>query len=65
MKNRVIKVTDCVPSSQWQYVATDVNPADVASRGAFPEELVSKKLWWEGPQWLTSPTAEWPEVMPC
>ena len=60
VKNHVIKVTDCVPSSQWRYVATDVNPADAASRGAFPEELVSKKLWWEGPQWLTSPPAEWP-----
>ena len=60
VKNSVIKVTDCVPSSQWRYVATDVNPADAASQGAFPEELVSKKLWWEGPQWLTNPPAQWP-----
>ena len=40
-------------------LATDVNPANAASRGVFPEELVSKKLWWEGPQWLTSPPTEW------
>ena len=58
--NRVVKVTDCVPSSQWRYIATDVNPADAASRGVFPEELTFKKLWWESPQWLTNPPAEWP-----
>ena len=44
VKNHVAKVTDCVPSSQRRYVATDVNPADAASRGVFPEELTLRNF---------------------
>ncbi len=28
------------------------NPADCASRGLFPFELLAHELWWKGPSWL-------------
>lgn len=34
------------------------NPADVASRGTTPGELMANKLWWLGPPWLKENT--WP-----
>ena len=36
-----------------------VNPADCASRGLFPSELISHELWWEGPGWLKHPSSQW------
>lgn len=29
-----------------------MNPADCASRGLQPSELIGHKLWWHGPEWL-------------
>ena len=36
------------------------NPADCASRGLFPSELIVHDLWWEGPDWLKLPSVCWP-----
>lgn len=37
------------------------NPADCASRGQFPSELIEHDLWWEGPDWLKLPPVHWPD----
>jgi hypothetical protein len=42
------------------HVVSEENPADVASRGLIPSELLHSKLWFEGPSWLTNPEATWP-----
>uniref|UniRef100_A0A914I0X9 Integrase catalytic domain-containing protein n=1 Tax=Globodera rostochiensis TaxID=31243 RepID=A0A914I0X9_GLORO len=47
----------------FHYVRTDQNPADIATRGANPNELRAKKLWWEGPNWLGRPSRDWPDEM--
>ena len=36
------------------------NPADSASRGLFPPELIDHELWWNGPAWLRLPHSSWP-----
>ena len=43
---------------------TSSNPADVASRGMFPEELIHVELWWKGPPWLVPAPHLWPELQP-
>ena len=36
------------------------NLADIASRGCKLKELLNNSLWWQGPQWLTKKSEEWP-----
>ena len=54
--NRVSNITS---DNFWMCVNTKDNPADVASRGIFPSELINLSLWWSGPQWLSLSTKEW------
>ena len=44
---------------QWYHVSGAHNPADCASCGLFPSELLQHKLWWSGPEWLHAPETEW------
>jgi len=59
--NRVTQILDLTPADCWRHVRSEDNPADCASRGIFPSELIDHDLWWKGPPWLLLPTAEWPE----
>ena len=47
--------------SQWRYVPTEVNPADMASRGIPPKECSFAKLWFDGPSFLKCNCNDWPE----
>ncbi|XP_026333317.1 uncharacterized protein LOC113240274 [Hyposmocoma kahamanoa] len=38
----------------WQYVKSEDNPADCASRGITASQLLEHRLWWTGPSWLPS-----------
>ena len=58
--NRVSSIVDCMPPGRWSHVKGLENPADCASRGIFPSELLEHDLWWEGPEWLKSHQSEWP-----
>ncbi|XP_075168002.1 uncharacterized protein LOC142240188 [Haematobia irritans] len=59
--NRVSDILNIVNVSQWSYVKTDENPADLGSRGCAPQELSSSQLWWHGPSWLSQPRVNWPK----
>ncbi|XP_043220532.1 uncharacterized protein LOC122380948 [Amphibalanus amphitrite] len=50
--NRVQEIRNHTERSQWRHIATDDNPADLASRGVDAEELVGNELWWQGPRAL-------------
>ena len=58
--NRVSYIVDCIPPNHWRHVNSIENPADCASRGLFPSELVSNELWWKAPKWLYLVTSRWP-----
>ena len=45
---------------RWNHVNGLENPANCASRGLRPEELVTHKLWWNGLSWLKYPPPDWP-----
>ncbi len=60
VKNRALKIQQNIPALHWRYVSTSTNPADIVSRGAFPQELLLNSLWWEGPSWLKFSPTEWP-----
>ena len=58
--NRVSFILSLIPSSHWRHVGGEQNPADCASRGLFPEELIEHNLWWHGPSWLKLDSSNWP-----
>ena len=57
--NRISAILELLPT-RWRYVPADSNPADCASRGLMPKELMAHSLWWEGPQWLQIEPPEYP-----
>lgn len=58
--NRVSKISEIVSIDNWSHVESKYNPADIASRGANPSEIIDNKLWWFGPCWLELPSSLWP-----
>jgi len=57
--NRIHQIHQLVPSGRWFYVSSDMNPADCASRGLRPEELVKFNLYWKGPEFLHQVGEKW------
>lgn len=57
--NDVMQKTEKL-NCQWHWVSGKENPADLASRGVFPNELTGSNLWFKGPDWLTS--NHWPNM---
>lgn len=57
--NRVSQINSSMNQISWRYVPSEMNCADVASRGAIASELLQHKLWWD-PQWLHEASDQWP-----
>ncbi|GBN26416.1 hypothetical protein AVEN_96946-1 [Araneus ventricosus] len=49
--NTVVKIQRLTQNCKWQHVPSNLNPADVLSRGLVPEH----NLWWNGPPFLQEP----------
>ena len=60
--NRVVQVTTDTRVADWYHVDSRFNPADCASRGTLPKDILSHPLWWQGPSWLRHPRSLWPIV---
>ncbi|XP_071579066.1 uncharacterized protein [Temnothorax nylanderi] len=58
--NRVAEIQRTSSTSQWRHVPGSQNPADCASRGLSPRELLDHPLWWSGPDFLARGSADWP-----
>ncbi|XP_055909270.1 uncharacterized protein LOC129944103 [Eupeodes corollae] len=50
--NRVAEIQELTDPQRWNYVPSKKNPADIASRGVSPNELVENHQWWYGPAFL-------------
>ncbi|XP_006817264.1 uncharacterized protein LOC102809835 [Saccoglossus kowalevskii] len=46
--NRVQKIQDHTQPSQWRYIESKKNPADIASRGSSADDLIHNSIWWKG-----------------
>ncbi|XP_065094995.1 uncharacterized protein LOC135716231 [Ochlerotatus camptorhynchus] len=57
--NRTSSILEILPRKHWDHVASTENPADCASRGISPTDLVDHPLWWTGPKWLAEDSATW------
>ena len=59
--HRVSRIVELIPPDRWRHVSGTENPADCASRGLFPSELLKHSLWWDGPLWLLEDPSSWPQ----
>ena len=59
--NRISEIHSLLPESQWRYVPTDANPADILSRGSSVCELQTSCLCCHRPPLLTKSAKQWPE----
>lgn len=50
--NRVSEILTTTDSRQWNHVPSKLNPADYASRGLNPSELLNTPMWLNGPDYL-------------
>ena len=62
--NRISTILDLMPPDRWGHVRSTENPADCASRGLYPSELLCHTLWWDGPHWLKLPESLCPKQDP-
>lgn len=65
VSNRVEKIQNYTKLAKWHHVPTEHNPADVASRGCLPHEIIDHPLWWTGPKWLMEDEVTWPADPPA
>lgn len=61
--NRTAEIQRHVPVERWHHVRSADNPADCASRGITPKQLLHHRLWWTGPRWLRQDFSEWPQQL--
>ncbi len=59
--NRVAKITEDAPANLWKWTPTDLNPADIPSRGLTADKLHNNQLWWQGPVFLKGNVGQWPQ----
>ncbi|UYV70997.1 hypothetical protein LAZ67_8001365 [Cordylochernes scorpioides] len=52
VSNRVSSIQNLTQITDWFHVSSQDNPAECASRGIMPQDLVNHRIWWRGPIWL-------------
>jgi hypothetical protein len=58
--NRVAEVISESDPGQWHHVRTDLNVADIATRGVAANDLKPESRWINGPDFLKFDKSEWP-----
>ena len=58
--NRVAEILKMSGPSQWRFVSTAHNPADLASRGMRAEPFQRNEMWISGPSFLMQSEEGWP-----
>ena len=55
--NRLAIIEQSTETAHWRYVPSDINPADIASRGVSADNTSQLQTWLEGPLFLTEKTS--------
>lgn len=59
VSNLVHQIHQLLPHCQRGYVQSESNPADCASRGMLPSELIKYSLYWSGQNFLYADQDTW------
>lgn len=57
---KVAQIREATTEGNWYHIATELNPADLLSRGVDLDHLIGSNLWWEGPPFLKESAENWP-----
>lgn len=57
---RVSRILQTITIEQSRHIRSEMNPADLLSRGVKTENLIDNKLWWNGPEMLSGDLENWP-----
>ena len=60
--HRLQKIHELTERSQWYYVNTQYNIADLPSRGCSAEELLKHPYWFKGPEFIRQPETDYVRV---
>ncbi|XP_014204327.1 uncharacterized protein LOC106636447 [Copidosoma floridanum] len=58
--NRCSNIMQLVSTATWHHVSGKSNPADIASRGVCPTQLLKHSLWFQGPLEIYQLSTEYP-----
>lgn len=64
VRNRVSEIQELTSPSNWYHCPGKDNPADLISRGALAEHLMSNEQWLNGPAWLSFPLSHLLQAQP-
>lgn len=64
VSNRVAEIQTLTEHYTWRHVPSQDNPADLVSRGLYPNSILNEKTWWQGPSWLHQKEPDWPNSAP-
>lgn len=62
VSHRVAKIQEETCSGIWRHVPGELNPADLISRGALPNDIAHSEFWFDGPTFLKSNESSWPAI---
>ncbi|XP_064553360.1 uncharacterized protein LOC135438811 isoform X1 [Drosophila montana] len=61
VSNRVSQIQERTKGMTWHHVPSQLNPADILSRGCTPLELLDSQLWHNGPPFIQAASSTWPQ----
>ncbi|EFP02063.1 hypothetical protein CRE_14359 [Caenorhabditis remanei] len=62
-RNNLKKLSELNLHPELRYVPTNINPADIATRGCSVTELQNNELWHKGPAFLQRKVEDWPQTL--
>ena len=65
VQNRVQKIRSLWSKEHWRYCPSELNPSDIASRGAKGSDIASSDLWWKGAPFVEKEEDQWPSLPNC
>ncbi|GFV92997.1 integrase catalytic domain-containing protein [Trichonephila clavipes] len=58
VKNRITIILNLTSTDEWHHIPGKLNPADCATRGLSPQQLMNADYWWKGPDWINNDLKE-------
>ena len=64
MANRIGEIHRSTNPEQWRHIPSEINPADLLTRGLTATDLTSNRSWMEGPEIIQEEESTWPPHLP-